>query len=313
MRRFLLPLLICPACLPKEQPLALAGASEADGEIVSGTLECRRCRRRFPIRDGSAVLLPDPAAGPAGSQWKYEEAGTLDSYLWSHFADLAGDRQAGDAYATWADCLAPRSAAALDAGCAVGRLTFEMAARSELAVGCDLSLAFIRTARRLAREGELTFSLPIEGNLRETFRCTLPPVWRHASVEFVVADALALPFARESFDQLASLNLLDRVSYPLAHLYELNRVARPAGAALLFADPFSWSTAAAPEERWLGGTTAGPYPGRGLDNVRALLEGKDGILRPPWRIARDGEISWKLRSHRNHCELITSQLLVAER
>ena len=98
-----------------------------------------------------------------------------------------------------------------------------------------------------------------------------------------MADALRLPFARESFSQAASLNLLDRVSYPVAHLYEMNRICRSEGSRFLFSSPFAWTTSTTPEERWLGGTTGGKYPGRGIDIVRQLLEGKEGILCPPGR------------------------------
>jgi len=313
MKRSIVPLLICPSCLPGEHPLELTATAEADGDIAAGYLSCRRCRRRFPIRDGIAVLLPEPDAGPSGGQWKYEEPGTLSTYLWSHFADLAGDPEAGDAYTLWASSLAGNAETALDAGCAVGRLTFEMGQRSELAVGFDLSLTFIRAARQLARERQFTFSLPREGNLREEFRLALPDRWRTEGVEFVMADALAIPFARETFAQTASLNLIDRVSYPLAHLYEMNRIARQSGASFLLSDPFSWSTANTPEEKWLGGTESGPYPGRGMDNIRALLGGKDEIIAPPWNVTREGSIWWKIRSHRNHFELIRSEFLVAGR
>lgn len=313
MKRSIAPLLVCPACLPRELPLELTAAAEADGDVTTGHLSCRGCRRRFPIRDGIAVLLPDPDAGPSGGQWKYEEQGTLATYLWSHFADLAGDPEAGDAYTAWASALAGSTETSLDAGCAVGRLTFEMGQRSGLAVGFDLSLTFIRAARQLARERQLTFSLPREGNLREEFRLALPDPWRTDGVEFVMADALAIPFARETFARTASLNLVDRVSYPLAHLYEMNRVARQRNASFLLSDPFSWSTANTPEEKWLGGTESGPYPGRGMDNVRALLEGRDTIIAPPWSVIREGSVWWKIRSHRNHFELIRSEFLVAER
>lgn len=281
MKRSIAPLLVCPACLPKERPLELTATAEADGDITAGHLSCKGCRRRFPIRDGIAVLLPDPDTGPSGGQWKYEEQGTLATYLWSHFADLAGDPEAGDAYASWASALAGNAETSLDAGCAVGRLTFELGQRSGLAVGFDLSLTFIRAARQLARERQIRFSLPREGNLRDEFRLTLPDCWRTDEVEFVVADALAIPFARETFDRTASLNLIDRVSYPLAHLYEMNRVARLSGASFLLSDPFSWSTANAPEEKWLGGTESGPYSGRGMDNVKAILGGEGGDHRPP--------------------------------
>lgn len=313
MKRMLIPLLICPACLPKEQPLELSSVREQDGDIISADLSCRKCRKRFPIRDGIALLIPEPEAGPSGGQWKYEEAGTVDRYLWSHYADLLEDLDAGHAYAAWANMLAPNSSTSFDAGCAVGRLTFEMSLRSELAIGCDLSPAFIRTARRLAREHSISFSLPLEGNLRETFRFTLPTAWRPENVDFIVADALALPFAGGTFQQVASLNLVDRVRYPLAHLFDINRVAKPKDASFLFSDPFSWSTANTPEDLWLGGTPSGPYSGRGIDNVRALLEGKQKIISPPWQINRQGSVDWRLRSHRNHFEMIRSEFLVAER
>jgi hypothetical protein len=182
-----------------------------------------------------------------------------------------------------------------------------------MAVGCDLSLNFIKTARRLVRDRQLEFSLPLEGNVREEFHIRLPESWRSDNIEFVVADALRVPFAGDTFNQITSLNLIDRVNYPLAHLFEMNRVARKQFAAFLFADLFSWSTNAAPAELWLGGTTSGPYQGRGLDNVRALLEGKGKVLMPPWRISQNGAISWKMRTHCNHYEMIRSEYLIAAR
>ncbi len=313
MKQFLLPHLICPACLPKEYPLSLTAVHEDDGDIITGTLSCSKCRKRFPIKDGIACLLPDPDSSPAGAQWRYEEKGMTDRYLWSHYGDLLGNQLIEDTSAPWADYLSESATAGFDAGCSVGRITFEMANRCRLAVGCDLSHGFIKTARRLAQQRRLDFSLPLEGNLTETFHLSLPESWRTDNVEFVIADALRLPFSANSFDQIASLNLLDRVSYPLAHLFEMNRVATTEGASFLFADPFSWSTTAAPEERWLGGTVSGPYPGRGKNNVRALLEGKDRILVPAWSIARTGSHAWKMRTHCNHYEVITSEYLVAKR
>lgn len=312
MKKLLLSLLICPACLPKERPLELTTAQEADGDIISGQLLCRSCKARFPIRDGIALLLPDPESGPSGGQWRYEEPGMTARYLWSHYRDLLGDT-GYPAPITWGNYLNPQSTAAFDAGCSVGRVTFEMANRSGLAVGCDLSHSFIKTARRLAKERGMRFSLPLEGRLQDQFDLRLPDDWRCDNAEFIVADALRLPFAAGSFDQSASLNLLDRVNYPLAHLFEMNRVTADRQASLLCADPFSWSDAAAPEERWLGGTNSGPWQGRGRDNLQALLEGKDRILTPPWRIEQSGALTWSMRTHRNHYEVISSDYFVSSR
>ena len=310
MKRFLLPHLICPACLPREYRLLLSVDQEKDDDIIAGSLSCSSCKRRFPVRDGIAVLLLDPLAE---GHWRYEDADTLNRYLWSHYADLHGDGGNAAAIAKWADSLASRSVSALDAGCSVGRIVFEMAARGTWGVGCDLSHNFVRTARRLARERTLKYSLPLEGNLRETFRIALPDAWSTDNVEFVVADALRLPFAKESFTQVASLNVLDRVNYPLAHLFEMNRVACSQGASFLLGSPFSWSTSDIPEERWLGGTATGPYAGRGAENVRALLEGKGKVLAPPWQVSSSTPVRWRMRTHRNHCECFDSQTLMATR
>lgn len=310
MKRFLLPHLICPACLPKEHQLSIAVDQEEDGDIINGRLCCDRCKRRFPIRDGIALLLPNP---DSEGHWRYEDSATMNRYLWSHFADLHGETDNAQAITTWAGFLAPAGGPSLDAGCSVGRIVFEMAARSGWAVGCDLSHIFVRTARRLARERTLKYSLPLEGNLRETFQINLPETLPTENVEFVVADALRLPFARDTFQQTASLNVVDRVDYPLAHLFEMNRVACSREASFLFASPFSWTSSEIPEERWLGGTATGPYAGRALDNVRSLLEGKGKVLAPPWRIVRDSCVQWRMRSHSNHCEVFKSQTLVANR
>jgi SAM-dependent methyltransferase/uncharacterized protein YbaR (Trm112 family) len=313
MKRHIVPLLICPACLPHERPLALTAKRETEGDVLDGFLSCPGCRTRFPIKDGTALLLPEPGSGIGGNQWRYEEAGTVNSYLWSHFSDLLGAPEANTAYASWSDQLAVGAGAALDAGCSVGRITFELASRNDLAIGCDLSQAFIRAARRLARERRISFSLPSEGNLLDQFTFVLPDHFSSDRVEFIVADALRLPFARGTFSQSTSLNLLDRVSYPLAHLYELSRVNGVSGNRCLCSSPFSWTTVATPEEHWLGGTASGKYAGRGIDNLRRLLEGEDDILTPPWQIAAQGSVNWRLRTHANHREEITSQFLTADR
>ena len=77
MKRIVTPLLICPVCLPRERPLDLAAKTESHGDITTGTLSCRGCRRTFPIRDGIAILTPDPDAVVGGGQWRYEEGGTV--------------------------------------------------------------------------------------------------------------------------------------------------------------------------------------------------------------------------------------------
>jgi len=310
MDRKLLDLLICPACLPAEKPLRAAALTQAGGDVLAGRLECPGCHRLYPIEKGVAILLPDPKTVEQRATDRYESPTAVASYLWSHFGDLLGDSEATDAYARWADFVAGVSGPALDAGCAVGRLTFELGRHCELAVGIDRSLAFIRLARRLKLEGRLAFRLPLEGRLSERKTVVLPADWPRERCEFLVADAQALPFPRGTFNGGCSLNLVDKLPRPRRHLEELNRVIFPAGARLLFADPFSWSATASPAAEWLGGTTRGAFAGSGRDNVRRLLE---TAFSPPWRVTMADPVWWKLRSHRNHFELIRSITLLAER
>ena len=59
MKRKILEYLICPACLPEEDPLRLGQAQISVDEIDEGVLECPRCRRAYPIERGVARVVPD--------------------------------------------------------------------------------------------------------------------------------------------------------------------------------------------------------------------------------------------------------------
>lgn len=311
MKEFLLPHLICPACLPKEHPLDVKIRKRnrhCDTDIQSGELLCPACRRSFPIKDGVATLLVHQESCAI----RYEDQDMVSRYLWSHYSDLLTGQETDCSPFFWGTLL-ERGAAAFDAGCSVGRLVFEMGTMGEWAVGCDLSGSFISAARDFMNNRRCKFSLPLEGNLRELFDIAMPDSWHTEKVEFIVADAQYIPFRRETFQQVSSLNLLDRVPYPLAHLYEMNRVAARKSAAFLFADPFSWLTSPAPEERWLGGCATGRYAGRGRDIVKGLLQGKDSVLRPSWQVEKTGQHRWLLRTHQNHRELICSDFMVGKR
>ena len=312
MKKQLLELIVCPRCLPREHALIADIIHECDGDIETGALKCPQCGGLFPIIDGMALLDPH-ATGSQRASNKYETEEVVSSYLWSHFGELLGDEQASQAYATWAGLMRPQGGVALDAGGAVGRFTFEMSTRCDFAVGIDTSQAFIRAARRLMRDRALVVPLKEEGLLRREVTISLPEEWRPDRVEFIVANALALPFRRNSMALFSSLNLIDKVPSPIGHLREMNRVTRDADAQFLFSDPFSWSTEAAPVTEWLGGTAEGVFAGKGLTNVAALLADGQGELTPAWRVDEPGSVWWKIRTHSNHYELIRSCFVHAHR
>lgn len=312
MKKQLLDMLICPRCLPQEYSLVLENGTVTADDIENGALVCDQCGHRFPIIDGVALLDPF-ATDKQRVASKYETDELVSSYLWSHFSDLMHEEQASQAYATWAGLIRDQTGVALDAGGAVGRFTFEMSTRCDFAIGIDTSQAFIRAARQLMHQGIMTVSIKDEGMLRREFTVILPAAWRRDRVEFVVANALALPFPAQSIAVFSSLNLVDKVPSPLTHLREMNRVTCPQQAQFLFSDPFSWSSEAASAAEWLGGTDQGRFAGKGLANVIRLLGDQQGELAPTWSVGKPGSVWWTIRTHSNHYELIRSCFVHASR
>lgn len=313
MKRWLLTHLICPGCLPEAVGLEETVLREAGDDILTGRLSCPACGAEYPVEDGVARLLPPVAKAISAGENKYELTDVVASYLWSHYADLFDEANTSDAYARWAGLIQPFEGLAIDAGGAVGRFTFDMAQKGGLAVGLDTSLAFIRTARMLMTDRRLTAALKVEGDITRPFDIVLPRHWQTGNVEFIVADALALPFAESAAAVIGSLNLVDKVPAPYQHLTEANRVAKDSNAQFLLSDPFSWSEDAAEKENWLGGHASGPFAGRGLDNIADLLSSDKEHFTPAWKIAETGRVWWKIRTHANHFEQIQSRWLVARR
>jgi len=313
MKKALTDMLICPACLPDEHKLKEKVIMDMGEDILTGSLTCPQCKNSYAIQDGIAFLDPASKQGTVKSDSRYESRPLLSSYLWSHYADLLHEENASTAYCEWAELLQSHSGVSVDTGSAVGRFAFEMSPKCDFIIGIDNSLSFIRAARELMTKRQVTISLYEEGNLTRETVFKLPETWNSNKVEFIVGDALALPFKSNTISSLSSLNLIDKIPIPLNHLKEMNRVTKEMNAQFLFSDPFSWSAEVADEKDWLGGKTSGIFTGRGKDNIIALLQGKNNELSPEWRIEKQGHVWWKIRTHSNHFEQIRSCYIKAER
>jgi len=167
--------------------------------------------------------------GLVTGSWKLE-AGMVETMDFPGPADVAYFTQAqasgwGDMLRSFVKFLAPPPGArGLDIGTGPGllpRLLVKTGAR--LAVGCDDAPAMLRRAAELA------------GNEAGSGR----PVWARA-------DALHLPFARESFDFAVATNLLFLLADPGAGLAQLVHVTRP-GGVVTFANPDEAMSVAAAE------------------------------------------------------------------
>jgi len=311
MKESLIQYLSCPACIPLEGELSPIFFDNEGNDIISGFLECHLCRKRYPIADGVAVLLRETHR--AGAESVYEKPAAVSSYLWSHYSDLWGDPDSSNAYGHWAKLIGDSGGIALDAGCSVGRFTFEMGKCSRLSIGVDNSVAFVRKARELAARGRLKFMEPLEGEIEREIEIIIPDELAASCVEFIVADVTSLPFKRGVFNKVASLNIIDKVPLPLMHLKEMDRVANHEAAQFLFSDPFSWSEAHTPKEWWMGGVSEGLFRGYGIDNVKSVLVSRINEGLNPWLIEKEGDVWWKIKTHRNHFELIRSLFIKAVR
>jgi SAM-dependent methyltransferase len=313
MKQWVLSKLICPQCLPQQVALNLAIRKEQAGDVIDGELDCPACGGRFPIQHGIAVVLPEQTRAVLEDQRGYNAPGMLSAYLWSHFGDLLGEQQATEAYRVWSAGFEKCDGHALDVGCAVGRLTFELAKTHNHVIGVDTSIAFIRKAREILIRRRLDFDLIVEGHLSEPRSCDFNADYDFSRVEFIVADALALPFRHGDFTTVAAINLLEKVPDPLKHLKEVNRMMRERESTFLFSDPFSWDEAVSPPELWLSGNGNAQYSSRGIDTIRRLFSGEYGIFTPPLTITADGNVAWKIRKTENLWEHITSQYLLGTR
>lgn len=313
MKKWLADRLICPDCLTEEIPLDLEVKEAQLDDLLEGELTCPACKRCYQIHKGVAVVLPEKSMPVVLENLGYNTPGMLSSYLWSHYSDLFEDPQATDAYRIWASHLRNINGYALDIGCAVGRLSFELSKSNTHVIGIDTSISFIRKARELLKARELTFDLIIEGLITEERSCTFDGQWNFDRIDFLVADALALPFPRSMFSTVTSVNILEKVSSPIDHLIDINRVLREENAMFMFSDPFSWDESVSHPESWLGGKTYGTYPGRGIDTIARLFSGQDKIFDPPLEITARSNVSWKIRKTENLWEHINSQFIIGNR
>lgn len=313
MKHWMTDLLVCPQCLPEEKTLNLDAENRSGDDIIDGRLSCPACNTTYPIENGIALVLPREARHLLTDETGYNSDAMVSSYLWSHYCDIFDDPDATHAYDVWSEGFSAGTGTALDIGCAVGRLSFEMSRHHERVIGIDTSKSFIAKARQLLLKKRLDFDLIIEGQITENRSIEFQNGWHYDKIEFIVADAMALPFGRGSFSTAASINILEKVPDPRNHFTEINRLLKKTNSLFIFSDPFSWDAGFSDPETWLSGLTKGKFKGRGMDNITKILEGMDQIFDPPMTVTDQKDVAWKIRKTQNLWEYINSQMIVGSR
>ena len=101
-----------------------------------------------------------------------------------------------------------------------------------LDIGCGVGWFWTQAATRLPDGLELTVADCSEGMVGEAARRTTA-CGRFAQVDGRVADAMALPFAEDSFDLVVAMHVLHHVPDPDRAIREMRRVLRPSGLAVV--------------------------------------------------------------------------------
>ncbi len=343
---------VCAVCRKAgvESPLTVGTVVREEGDdLLEGVLRCGRadCQREYPVLDGIPLLVPALRAYVAqhisailrrsdlsgvtesilgdccGPGSTFDQARQhLSSYGWGHYSDLDPLEPAGpppSLTALLGEGLAlagaPGDGPILDAGCAVGRATFELADRYErLALGVDLSFSMLQVAARALRAGEVRYPRRRVGLVHD--ERAFPVRFRRPDlVDFWVCDAQDPPFPGGAFSMVTSLNLLDCLPSPHEHLASLARVLAPAARAVI-ATPYDWSPGATPIEGWLGGhSQRGPQAGESAVVLRSLLTpgAHPASVEGLEMVAEVESVPWRVRLHDRSMVEYGTHLLVAER
>jgi 2-polyprenyl-3-methyl-5-hydroxy-6-metoxy-1,4-benzoquinol methylase/uncharacterized protein YbaR (Trm112 family) len=340
---------VCPRCKTERQtlsPLAIAQVvRQQDDIIIEGSLQCpdQRCRMHFPIIDGipvilsnlkqyinnnfyyitvrndlsdsSEAILGDFAGQGAGFNTMRHY---LSVYSWDHYGDMA---PAGE-FTSLVRCLNAGmtllnnkpQAPMLDIGCAVGRCSFELAEHNlGLVLGIDMNFSLLRVAQQILRENRVTFPLKRSGVVFERHQYELE-LKKRENVDFWACDALALPFAEQSFAFVDAMNVFDAVSAPRKLLVAMRDMLKP-GANAVLATPYDWSHTT-PMEKWVGGRFhVNPEDSTPESLVRKMLSPQNNpqAVKNLSLIGDIEEHPWELRIHDRHISNYSVHIFACER
>jgi SAM-dependent methyltransferase len=283
--------LYCTSCaafdggISQHKLILIPGITSAE-YVISGSLECSHCSKRYPIIDG-VPCLSESVPGNQDLTGQYLDAhyGAINTRYWREMKAAAG------------------TGTCLDVGCSVGRYTFECA-QNGFAVGMDVNFEQIRLAAEFQRTGQIAYTQRRRALRDELKKSAFKPAGKTL---FILADIHNPPFKMESFDFISALNVIDSVKYPLTALGQMDAMCKPNGT-LLLSSPYSWNADVSaefletaeiePHEFLKQLLTGRQVPECGF-NYRFLAE-KSGI---PWRLRRRDSLEF----------VYTVDLLLAEK
>ncbi|MCH9813421.1 MAG: 5-histidylcysteine sulfoxide synthase [Epsilonproteobacteria bacterium] len=169
---------------------------------------------------------------------------------------------------------------ALDIGCALGRSSFELARGFDEVTGVDFTARFIQLATRMKEEGELRFTVPVEGEIVEYKSISLKSLGLEAEagkVSFWQADACNLKPLYKGYDLVFAGNLIDRLYDPKKFLEDVHHRIN-SGGLFIMTSPYTWLEEFTPKEAWLGGIKKDGENFTTLDGLKEVLGEKFTLI-----------------------------------
>lgn len=152
---------------------------------------------------------------------------------------------------------------ALDIGCGVGRLAFELTVLFDEILAIDYSELFVKTCETLQKQGFYEYYRRKQGDISEKRIAKVPAHAKRERVAFKQGDAENLG-AIGPFDLIVASNLIDRLKNPEKFLNSLPEKLTKEGV-LVLTSPYSWLEDYSEKEKWIGGRD-------GKDSFSALCE-----------------------------------------
>lgn len=274
---------------------------------------------------GEMMAFLEDARSPdepvADDPWSQNDPAVTSRYLQAHFdeASLPLDLPAGwwrasveqygaDGYGPYQYLIGfdrrrqgPQPAGlAVDVGSSVGRMAGDLALTHAYALGIDWSFRAVLTARRyhLGTPSRLGSYRLVRERPPASERQLAVRERPRGGLDFVVADATALPIPSGGAECLAAMNVLCTLPDPHMLLSEVARVVGESGT-LLLSSPYCWGA-----DAW---AAIAPLGISGPEYVRNQLQGTFDIA------AEDEAIPWLLRLGHRRWDVYLCHCIVASR
>ena len=193
---------------------------------------------------------------------------------------------------------------ALDVGCSVGGSSFQLATYFDHVEAFDYSENFIATAKRIQSGEQVSFQVPIEGDI--SAKATVETEVDASvikKVNFFRGNACSLEeyaYNMGAFDGVIISNLLCRLPDPQATLNALPKIVNKGGVVVIVT-PFSWFEEYTPRSKWLGGYV--DTDGKSIYSKDKLIEIMTGL---GFEKIHDKQMSLVIREHQQKYQLIIS-------